>query len=62
MLLCTSIVVCIFKEKILNQFLQRLCNGFGGATLNMGHINLFCECPVEDDYDAMGCILMGGEL
>ena len=29
---------------------------------NRGLIRLWARCPVEDDTDALGLVLMGGEL
>jgi len=29
---------------------------------NRGLVRLWSKCSVEDDTDALGCVLMGGEL
>lgn len=32
------------------------------CVFNKGLIRLWARCSVEDDTDALGCVLMGGEI
>lgn len=34
----------------------------GAWLFNSGLVRLWSACPVRDDTDALGCVLMGGEL
>ena len=46
------------------EWLAMLCSSriFPYPPLNPGLCRVWVLCPVEDDADALGCVLMGGEL
>jgi len=34
----------------------------GSCPFNRGIVRLWARCEINDDMDALGCIIMGGEL
>lgn len=46
-----------------SEWLCRICYdpAFHNPFAN-GLMRLWARCPVEDDADALGCVIMGGEL
>ena len=50
-------------DMLTQDWLSRICYNYNvGNPFNPGILRLWGRCLIEDDSDALGCIIMGGEL